>query len=93
VIFNGVHGAGVLDYVTAWYIKAAKYLQENNTEEISNDRKTRVAFVSTNSIAQGEQVGIIWNELLQPLQTKNTFCTFAHLNGETKPAEMLRFTW
>ncbi|HSM47922.1 MAG TPA: DNA methyltransferase, partial [Draconibacterium sp.] len=47
LIFKGVNGAGVFDYVTAWYIKAAKYLQENNPEEISNDRKTRVAFVST----------------------------------------------
>ncbi len=30
IIFNGVNGAGVLDYVTAWYIKAAKYMQEYN---------------------------------------------------------------
>ncbi|MEJ7678754.1 MAG: DNA methyltransferase [Segetibacter sp.] len=30
LIFNGVNGAGVLDYVTAWYIKAAKYMHEYN---------------------------------------------------------------
>jgi len=30
VIFNGVNGAGVLDYVSAWYIKAAKYMQTYN---------------------------------------------------------------
>jgi hypothetical protein len=60
----------------AWYIKAAKYLQENNSEEISNDRKTRVAFVSTNSIAQGEQVGIIWNELFNRYKIyENPFCS------------------
>lgn len=53
-IFGKVQGAGVLDYVTAWYLKASKYIQ--NT-------KIKVAFVSTNSISQGEQVGILWKEL------------------------------
>ncbi|MDD2974150.1 MAG: N-6 DNA methylase [Aliarcobacter cryaerophilus] len=53
-IFNKVQGAGVLDYVTAWYLKASKYIQ---------NRKIKVAFVSTNSIVQGEQVGILWKEL------------------------------
>lgn len=53
-IFNGVKGAGVLDFVTAWYLLAARYIQ--NTP-------IKVAFVSTNSISQGEQVGILWNEL------------------------------
>lgn len=72
-IFTGVHGAGVLDYVTAWYVKAAKYLQEFNNEEISNERKTRVAFVSTNSIAQGEQVGILWIELFNRYKIKIHF--------------------
>ena len=54
IIFNKIKGAGVLDYVTAWYLKASKYIQ--NT-------KIKVAFVSTNSISQGEQVGILWKEL------------------------------
>ncbi|MCK5737874.1 class I SAM-dependent DNA methyltransferase, partial [bacterium] len=51
-VFDGVKGAGILDYVSAWYIRASKYIQ--NT-------KIKVAFVSTNSLAQGEQVGILWN--------------------------------
>jgi len=55
VIFGQVKGAGVLDYVCGWYVKAAQYIQA---------RPIRVAFVSTNSITQGEQVGIIWKELL-----------------------------
>ncbi len=54
LIFKDVKGAGVLDYVTAWYLKAAELIQETNTN---------VAFVSTNSISQGEQVAILWNEL------------------------------
>jgi len=54
LVFEGVKGYKVLDYVASWYIKAAKYIQ--NTD-------IKVAFVSTNSITQGEQVGILWNEL------------------------------
>jgi len=53
--FGNIAGSGVLDYVTAWYIKAAKLIQ--NT-------RTKCAFVSTNSITQGEQVGILWNVLM-----------------------------
>ena len=37
IIFNGVNGAGVLDYVTAWYIKAAKYMQEYNFMDQAED--------------------------------------------------------
>ncbi|MEY4938265.1 MAG: hypothetical protein RIS64_4626, partial [Bacteroidota bacterium] len=69
----GVQGAGVLDYVTAWYIKAAQLCKEN---------EIRCAFVSTNSIAQGEQVGILWGELFGKYQMKIQFAhrTFAWSN-------------
>lgn len=58
-------GAGVLDYVSTWYVKAAKILQESPN--------TRCAFVSTNSIAQGEQVGILWRPLMQDFGIKIRF--------------------
>lgn len=49
----GLGGSGgTLDYVAAWFIKAGQYLQTN--------RRIRVAFVSTNSICQGEQVAQLW---------------------------------
>ncbi|MCA0428508.1 MAG: class I SAM-dependent DNA methyltransferase [Bacteroidetes bacterium] len=72
-IYSGVKGAGVLDYVTAWYIKAAQLIQ--NT-------MTRVAFVSTNSIVQGEQVGILWNLLFNHYKIKIHFAhrTFSWRN-------------
>lgn len=73
LVFNYADGVGVLDYVTAWYIKAANYLHEFNTDETSNEKKTRVAFVSTNSIAQGEQVGILWRELFNRFKIKIHF--------------------
>ena len=44
---------GRLDYVTAWYVKSAQFINEN----------TQCAFVSTNSITQGVQVPSLWNEL------------------------------
>ncbi len=72
-IFLNVKGAGVLDYVTAWYIKAAQYLDKTNSTVINIRDKTCVAFVSTNSISQGEQVGILWNELYKRFGIKIHF--------------------
>ena len=54
IVFNGVKSYGMLDYVCAWYLKAATVIQNS---------KTQVAFVSTNSISQGEQPAVLWNEL------------------------------
>lgn len=48
--------AGKIDYVSAWYFKASKYIQ--NTA-------VRCAFVSTNSITQGEQVASVWKPLYE----------------------------
>ena len=46
--------AGKIDYVAAWFYKAAKFMQGTNI---------RAALVSTNSIVQGEQVAAIWKQL------------------------------
>ncbi|NJN77811.1 MAG: class I SAM-dependent DNA methyltransferase [Saprospiraceae bacterium] len=63
-VFGDVKNAKVMDYVSAWYIKAAKFIKGT---------KTKVAFVSTNSISQGEQVGILWNEMLNKYGVKIHF--------------------
>ena len=47
-------GLGILDYVCSWYYKATKIIQ---------NKKTRCAFVSTNSITQGEQATVLWKML------------------------------
>lgn len=57
LVFKEMKSAGVLDYVAAWYVKAHCYIQANPA--------VPVAFVSTNSITQGEQVAVLW----QPLMT------------------------
>lgn len=51
----GILNPNKVDYVSTWFFKAVKYMEDNNT---------KVAFVSTNSICQGEQVPIIWESLL-----------------------------
>ena len=48
--------AGKIDYVSAWYYNAAKYL---------TGTKIRAAFVSTNSISQGDQVAAVWKPLFE----------------------------
>jgi hypothetical protein len=62
--FENSKGSGVLDYVTGWYLKAAKYIQ--NT-------KIKAAFVSTNSIVQGEQTSILWGQMINKYGIKIHF--------------------
>jgi hypothetical protein len=63
-LFDKKAGGGTLDYVTGWYIKAAQYIQDTNI---------KVAFVSTNSIVQGEQTSILWGYLLSNYNIKIHF--------------------
>ena len=104
-VTKGIKSAGLLDYVSGWYLKAAQYVASSQVGEVSRDRKqfadvafaavkaktrmkpvdaaiddmfisfdkqdavnrkkVRCAFVSTNSIVQGEQVSVLWGELLR----------------------------
>lgn len=65
IVFGKMRELGFLDYVTAWYMMAARFIQ---------DTKIKCAFVSTNSISQGEQVGILWSAL----KSFGTRIHFAH---------------
>ena len=63
---------GKLDYVTNWYKLAAEYI---------GPRPIRAAFVSTNSISQGEQPAILWGELWrQGFHLDFAYSTFAWSN-------------
>lgn len=62
--FGNIQGSGVLDYVCGWYIKAAKYIQGT---------QLKCAFVSTNSIVQGEQTAILWGVMQQQYNIKIHF--------------------
>jgi hypothetical protein len=96
-VTQGIKGAGVLDFVAGWYVKAAQYLTSGDESggivakatkgrkkhrdvqfgkgaAVVNDlfvdvadvdarhrRAVKCAFVATNSITQGEQVGVLWS--------------------------------
>ena len=55
-VAEGIRRRSNLDYVAGWFIKAAEYMQQY--------RETQTAFVATNSISQGDNVGILWGELM-----------------------------
>ena len=63
-IWGAAKGTGILDYVTCWYRRAAEYIQGT---------RLRCAFVSTNSISQGEQVGVLWDALFHRWHLKIHF--------------------
>ena len=54
--FDGWKNLGNLDYVCAWFKKAADYIR---------DSKAEVGFVSTNSICQGDSVGTLWKPFFE----------------------------
>ncbi|MDD5029822.1 MAG: N-6 DNA methylase [Rhodoferax sp.] len=61
-VFSGIDNSGLLDFVSAWYVKAASYMKSSG--DGIEPAPTRCAFVSTNSITQGEQVGVLWGWML-----------------------------
>jgi len=90
LVCGDIKNAGLLDFVAAWYIKAARYLAATPSPGQGEGRDgggmaqvpssphltptpalplpggggIRCAFVSTNSITQGEQVGVLWGWML-----------------------------
>lgn len=66
-VFASTKAAGLLDFSAAWFRKSAEYIQGNPA--------TEAALVTTNSVSQGEQVGLLWGDLISNF---NTEITFAH---------------
>lgn len=65
-LFNILNSTTKLDYISCWYLIASDYINKNNG--------SKFAFVSTNSICQGEQVALLWPKILN--DSKEIF--FAH---------------
>ncbi|MBR4152182.1 MAG: hypothetical protein IKT98_04420, partial [Selenomonadaceae bacterium] len=61
--------AGKIDYVAGWYLKAAEFMKDN---------AVRAAFVSTNSVTQGEQAVDVWKFILNraPIHFDFAYKTF-----------------
>lgn len=65
LVFKGVKNFNNLDYIACWFYKGASYIKNAHA---------KAAFVSTNSISQGEQVGILWTHIID----KNIEIDFAY---------------
>ena len=61
---------GNLDYVSGWFIQAARYIKNTNV---------KVSFVSTINITRGEQVSLLWNTLIKKY---NISISYAYLPFE-----------
>lgn len=55
-LFLDVPNHRQLDYISGWFIKGAKFIHQANA---------KLAFVTTNSINQGQQVAVLWNEIFK----------------------------
>ena len=64
-VLKGINNFGTLDYVACWYVIACNYIANTNV---------KCAFVSTNSICQGEQAANLW----EPLIKKGIVIDFAY---------------
>jgi hypothetical protein len=67
IVFKEIKGFSNLDYITCWFYKGTKYIKSINA---------RLAFVSTNSINQGEQVSLLWSHIFN----EKIEIQFAHLS-------------
>lgn len=65
IVFKGQKNFKNLDYIACWFWKGAKYILNTISQ---------CAFVSTNSLCQGEQVSMLWSPILK----NNVTISFAH---------------
>lgn len=73
ITFRGVSGWKNLDFIACWFYLGGLYIKDTNAQ---------YAFVSTNSICQGEQVDILWSPLLNlKLKIKFAYTSFKWNNN------------
>lgn len=65
LVFSCFDGWKNLDYISCWFLLGSMYIQGS---------QSKCAFVSTNSVCQGEQVYLLWN----PIFSLNIKIYFAH---------------
>lgn len=70
-VFDGIDDYKNLDYIACWFFKGASYIK---------DSCSKLAFVTTNSITQGEQVAMLWPHLFE----QNLEIFFAHQSFKWK---------
>ncbi|MBL6729787.1 MAG: class I SAM-dependent DNA methyltransferase [Bacteroidia bacterium] len=72
IVFSGFNTVNRLDYISCWFKKGADYIRGMNA---------KLAFVSTNSICQGEQVSLIWPYILKHLEINFAYNSFKWTNN------------
>lgn len=77
-IFKELKGCGKLDYVCAWFKKASDMMDNSNIE---------TAFVSTNSICQGESVNLLWESMINDgIKINFAYTTFKWISESKQSA-------
>jgi len=64
---------GTLDYVAAWFLRAAEYVRQTESAAGLGQRPPRIGFVATNSITQGEQVAQFWPVIFERHQMEISY--------------------
>lgn len=72
IVLGHIKNYKTLDYISIWFMKGAEYIRGT---------KSKLAFVSTNSITQGDQVSILWPDLLQGVQIGFAHTSFKWINS------------
>ena len=67
-----IDGYGKLDYISCWFIKGIKYIENSIS---------KYAFVTTNSISQGEQVSLLWEYILKGYEISFAYKPFMWKNN------------
>lgn len=70
--FLNIKGNGYLDYISCWFYLGSKFISRTKGE---------CAFVTTNSICEGEQVGILWKLLMEIIKIKFAYRSFKWSNS------------
>ncbi len=71
-VFKGIKNYKSLDYISCWFYKATHYIDLINA---------KYAFVTTNSICQGDQLNILWNKVLKNKEIFFTYEPFKWTNN------------
>jgi len=80
-VFHGIDEYKNLDYIACWFLKGANYIQKFNAQ---------YAFVSTNSICQGEQVALLWPYIFKkPLDIGFAHTSFKWTNNAKAKAAVI----
>ena len=81
VVFNEITNYKRLDYISAWFYKASIYSLES--------KKIKFAFVTTNSINQGEQVSKLWPEIFKVNRIFFAYPSFKWKNNASNNAAVI----